>query len=57
VLETAATQALKLGHNYVGTEHLLLGLAQDPILADRAVGFDQVHEAVLAVVDAYLRRR
>ena len=29
-LRYAAEEALKLGHNYVGTEHLLLGLFDDP---------------------------
>jgi len=29
VLELALREALKLGHNYVGTEHLLLGLARE----------------------------
>jgi ATP-dependent Clp protease ATP-binding subunit ClpA len=29
VLEKALRQALQLGHNYIGTEHLLLGLVRD----------------------------
>jgi len=29
-LRHAVEEALKLGHNYVGTEHLLLGLFDDP---------------------------
>jgi ATP-dependent Clp protease ATP-binding subunit ClpC len=29
VLRRAAEEALRLGHNYVGTEHLLLGLVGD----------------------------
>jgi hypothetical protein len=29
VLQTAAEEALQLGHNYIGTEHLLLGLFAD----------------------------
>lgn len=63
LLETALTQALKLNHNYVGTEHLLLALAythNDPaaqLLADRGVTYDRAREAVHAVIDAYLRRR
>lgn len=63
LLETALTQALKLNHNYVGTEHLLLALAymhNDPasqLLADRGVTYDRAREAVHAVIDEYLRRR
>ena len=29
VLELAAEESQKLGHNYIGTEHLLLGLIQE----------------------------
>lgn len=63
LLETALTQALKLNHNYVGTEHLLLALANTPhepaaqLLADRGVTYDRAREAVHAVIDEYLRRR
>ena len=63
LLETALTQALKLSHNYVGTEHLLLALAythNDPtaqLLADRGVTYDRAREAVHAVIDEYLRHR
>jgi ClpA/ClpB-like protein len=62
VLETALTEALKLNHNYVGTEHLLLGLARaqrDPagqILAEHGVTLDRARDAVRAVIDAYLQR-
>jgi hypothetical protein len=63
LLETALTQALKLNHNYIGTEHLLLALAHTPddpaaqLLADRGVTYDRAREAVHAVIDEYLRRR
>jgi hypothetical protein len=30
VLETALSEALRLGHNYIGTEHFLLALYRDP---------------------------
>lgn len=30
ILELALREALQLGHNYIGTEHLLLGLLRDP---------------------------
>ena len=37
VLENAMVAARDLGHNYVGTEHLLLGLAQDTGVAGQAL--------------------
>lgn len=45
-LELALRQALRMGHNYIGTEHLLLGVMQqekDPataILAELSLSFD-----------------
>jgi Clp amino terminal domain, pathogenicity island component len=33
VLELAVREALKLGHNYIGTEHLLLGVLEDEVVA------------------------
>jgi hypothetical protein len=63
LLETALIQAVKLNHNYIGTEHLLLALAHthsDPaaqLLADRGVTYDRAREAVQAVIDEYLRSR
>ena len=63
LLEAALTQALKLNHNYIGTEHLLLALAythNDPaarLLADRSATYDRTRDAVQAVIDEYLRRR
>ena len=63
LLEAALAQALKLNHNYIGTEHLLLALASihtDPtaqLLADRGAGYDRTREAVHAVIDEYLRNR
>ncbi|MBS2536272.1 hypothetical protein KGQ20_26255 [Catenulispora sp. NF23] len=63
LLEAALAQALKLNHNYIGTEHLLLAVASvhtDPtaqLLADRGAGYDRAREAVHAVIDEYLRNR
>jgi hypothetical protein len=43
LLEATLVEALRLGHNYVGSEHLLLGLLCDPsttggrVLADRGI--------------------
>ena len=33
VVELAVREALKLGHNYIGTEHLLLGVLEDEVVA------------------------
>ena len=36
LLELAVREALRMGHNYVGTEHLILALASDPKSSSRA---------------------
>lgn len=62
-LEAALGQALELGHNYIGTEHLLLGLLADRqgpvsrLLADRGLTLDKVRGSVRALIDAYLQAR
>src|SRR5271169_979116 len=33
VMELAVREALKLGHNYIGTEHLLIGVLEDEVAA------------------------
>jgi hypothetical protein len=49
----ARDQALEMGHNYVGTEHLLLGLLVDPaalsvrVLAELGVPADELRQAVI----------
>src|SRR3954447_11478051 len=54
VLEEAATAALGLGHNYVGTEHLLLAMLRHhecrgvEVLAAMGIQPDAVREVVLA---------
>lgn len=59
VLELALREALSLGHNYIGTEHVLLGLVREmerdvdggvarTILASHGVGIHEVHHAVIA---------
>jgi ATP-dependent Clp protease ATP-binding subunit ClpC len=57
VLEKAMIGARDLGHDYVGTEHLLLGLAQDSgpvgqVLADAGADEQAVRRETLAVVSA-----
>lgn len=57
VLEAAASSALVLGHRYVGTEHLLLGLlkgsqgAAKPILEEAGVFEGEVLEAIRNLLD------
>jgi hypothetical protein len=52
VLELTVREALRLGHDYVGIEHILLGLlAQDPDLLD-GITAEQVEAVVVAAVNA-----
>src|SRR2546421_335923 len=50
---TAGEEALEMGHNYVGTEHLLLGVLADPaaisvrVLAELGIPADQLRQAVI----------
>jgi len=54
VLDYAASEATELGHNYVGTEHLLLGLLREPegmaarILNALKLNLDDVRTLVLS---------
>jgi Clp amino terminal domain, pathogenicity island component len=49
----AHEEALEMGHNYVGTEHLLLGVLADPaalsvrVLAELGVPADELRQAVI----------
>jgi ATP-dependent Clp protease ATP-binding subunit ClpC len=58
VLELGLREALQLNHNYIGTEHLLLGLVQEGngagagILIARCGSLEAVREAVLKLVPA-----
>lgn len=62
-LELAVTEAVALGHNYVGCEHLLLGLTAEPDgsggAALRAVGADPrvVRSTVTAALAGYVHLR
>ena len=52
VLELALREGLSLGHNYIGTEHLLLGLVREGegvavrILLDQGIDAEKVRDAV-----------
>jgi ATP-dependent Clp protease ATP-binding subunit ClpC len=58
VLELSLREALQLGHNYIGTEHLLLGLVREgdgvgaQVLVKRGATLDRVRQGVLALVAA-----
>ncbi len=60
VMEGGLKQALKWGHNYIGTEHLLAGLVEDDgslavkILRERGVTADIVRRTVLELLLAYV---
>jgi len=55
-LEKALNEALALGHNYIGTEHILLGLFRDEegfaarIMRDADVTHDAVRERVITML-------
>jgi ATP-dependent Clp protease ATP-binding subunit ClpA len=57
-LELALREALHLGHNYIGTEHLLLGLVRDErcsaarILAARGLSGERVRTEVLRELES-----
>ncbi len=56
VLELAVTEARNLGHNYIGTEHLLLGLIREgegvaaQILANLGAELEKVREEVVSLL-------
>jgi ATP-dependent Clp protease ATP-binding subunit ClpA len=56
VLELALREALSLGHNYIGTEHILLGLVREgkgvaaTILADLGLDAERVRDEVIATL-------
>lgn len=60
-LELALVEALTMGHNYVGCEHLLLGLVAEPDGAAgqllRGLGIDprEVRQAVTAMLAGYVQ--
>lgn len=61
VLELALREALTLGHNYIGTEHLLLAIIREgqgvaaQILVKRTPGLAAVREAVIETLQSYPR--
>jgi hypothetical protein len=59
VLRRSVEEALRLGHNYVGTEHLLLGLVSDEesvaakVLLDLRVSDDVLRDRTLELLAGY----
>jgi len=59
VLEESLREALTLGHNYIGTEHILLGIVREgsgaasQILARQGASPDVVRQAVVGLLSGY----
>jgi ATP-dependent Clp protease ATP-binding subunit ClpA len=58
VLELALREALALRHNYIGTEHMLLGMvrAGDPVMRDVLQGLDVTPTQLRVAVAAAVRK-
>jgi ATP-dependent Clp protease ATP-binding subunit ClpC len=58
VLASAQAEALRLNHEYIGTEHLLLGLLREErgiaaqVLATAGVAFDSARDEILRIINA-----
>ncbi len=56
VLELSLREALRLGHGYIGTEHILLGIIREgdgvaaKILVDTGVSLDDLRDRVIAAI-------
>jgi ATP-dependent Clp protease ATP-binding subunit ClpC len=59
VLEDALREALQLGHNYIGTEHILLGLLREgegvgaQVLQELGASLEQVRTTVIQLLAGY----
>ncbi|MGH3794157.1 MAG: Clp protease N-terminal domain-containing protein [Pseudonocardiaceae bacterium] len=57
VLELSLREAIRLGHNYIGSEHILLGLLRDgdglavKILTENGLILDELRRATLTALD------
>ena len=62
VLRLALSEALRFGHNYIGTEHVLLGLIQEKdgvaaqVLADAGADLRRVRAEVVRLLAEYQQR-
>jgi ATP-dependent Clp protease ATP-binding subunit ClpC len=63
VLEFSLREALQLGHNYIGTEHILLGMVREGegvaahVLANNGLTIGQLRETVLDLLQANPEQR
>ena len=59
VLELSLREALQLGHNYIGTEHILLGLIREgegvaaQVLVKLGADLNRVHQQVIQLLSGY----
>ena len=62
-LGKALSEAIGLGHNYIGTEHLLLGILNDPgseasrALASAGVTLDPARDTLRTIIEEIIRSR
>ncbi len=60
VLELSLREALQLGHNYIGTEHILLGLVAEgegvgaQVLVRRGASLERVRTEVASLLEGYV---
>jgi len=60
VLELALREALQLGHNYIGTEHILLGLIREgegvaaQVLEELGADLNRVRQTVIHLLSGYM---
>ena len=63
VLELALREALQLGHNYIGTEHILLGLLREGegiaarVLASFDVDIEKARNEIIKLLSGYVERQ
>lgn len=56
ILEDSAEEARNMGHNYIGTEHLILATLRDPmsvtaqILDDHRITMERLREAIIKII-------
>ncbi|EQD45120.1 ATP-dependent Clp protease, partial [mine drainage metagenome] len=62
VLELSLREALQLGHNYIGTEHMLLGLVREgegvaaQVLTSLGADLSRVRQQVIQILSGYQNR-
>jgi ATP-dependent Clp protease ATP-binding subunit ClpC len=62
VLELSLRESLQLGHNYIGTEHVLLGLAREgegvgaQVLQKRGADLESVRARVVSLLSGFVRK-